>query len=788
MPICAHCGAPAPAGDPAFCCGGCAAAYSLLRSCGLGDFHKLRGDAPAAPVQSIQEDWAAWSDPAFAAVHARPLRSGHQVITWAVEGIHCPACIWVLERLSFLEPGVLQATLDLSCLTLRVVYDPAKTDPGRQAATIARLGYRLLPYRSSAEIAARTRERRRLLLGVAVSTASAVGSMHLAMNLYAGDMVQDLETHWRHLFGWGSVAAALPAAFYGAAPWWPALGRAVTGRGWSADATGALVVAAGLAASVAGVLGNGPVYADAVAMFVALLLLGRLLLATAQEKVRTAAGRLGGLLPDLARSPDGTWRAAAELVQGAEILVHPGERLPADGRASDLPDGDAWIDTMVLTGEAKAQRVVPGEPLFAGTVCVGGRIRLRVEAAGRATRVAGLVERAGILGTAPTGDPALAAWSRWVGAAAILGGLALWLTGTDGATATARAMGVLMAACPCAVGLGLPLLRAHALGCAAARGILIRDPGLIDRLTLLRHAVLDKTGTLTRGQVVITAWEWLAEPVGTDRATVIALAVAGERQARHPLAAALVAWAGEVPDLAIASWEEIPGAGLRIRTESGELRLGTTQFTGVDLGTDPTLVLGVSWAGHPLARITASDPLREDAQSFVSWLEQRELSVHLASGDREAAARHAGEILGLGEDRIHGDCTPEAKETLVRRLDGPVLMVGDGVNDAGALAAAAAGVAVRGGLAAALEGSHVFITDAGEALARVRDLIQGAAQVRRREHVLIAWSWIYNLVAVVGALAGWWGPLGCAVAMPLSSLLAVWWARRGDPFNSASRT
>lgn len=751
MNSCQHCGAPV-AGER-FCCHGCATAHALLESCGLGAHAALRQAAVAAgtaprPVPRIAPETAGWADPAFMQRIGAPLADGTWSISWAVEGMHCPACTWVLERLPFLDPGVRRAEVDLGRGVLRTVHDPAMTDPARLAALAATLGYRLRPWAGAGEDARRQSASRALALRAAVAFACAVGAMQVAMNLAAGELTGDLDPLFRRVFGLGALLLALPAGTWAVWPWWRALPLALrTGR-WSLDATAAVVVAVGLGASLTAVVqGSNVTYADAVAMFAALLLAGRLALLRTQDRLAVQASRLNGLLPEV--PPE----------EGAEIRVASGARLPGDGPL--IAAEGCQLDTAVLTGESRPQAVAVGQTVFAGCLVVAGSCTVRVSASGPRTRVATLLAAAESMHGRVT---VVAGWERWYGPLLLVAALiAGWFGGVG------QAVAVAMVACPCAIGLALPLARARVLAAARADGLLIRSGDALVRLRGIRRALFDKTGTLTTGRLAVTSWEWLvAEDLRPRMAAAIA---AAERRCRHPVALAIERHLGDVPEVPVTGVVERPGRGLTAVAD------GVVPFS---IAPDGDGGLELRWDGVVAARIRAVDGLRPDAGAAIAACTARGWPVAIASGDAEPPVREAAAALGIGS--WHHGLVPEGKAALVDRT---TLMVGDGVNDAAALAGAGVSVAVRGGLAAGLSCADVVVTDEAAPLAAVERLLAASDRLRRRERVLLMLTIGYNACAVTAALAGWWGPLVCAIGMPLSSLAAIVLATAWEPFPPA---
>ena len=778
---CVHCGLPVTGADQ-FCCSGCAAAWRLLHDGGLAEFYRLRDAAGAEAGRPAGEDAGAtaFDGEAFRAAWARKLANGDELIAWYLEGLHCPACVWLVEQLPRLLPGVRWARLDLGTAQLRVAYDPAHAGPGMQARLLARLGYRARPFRADAVSAALTAEHRGLLVRVAVAAASAVGAMHLAATLTAGELTGDLDASWRPFFAWGAILAALPGCAWAAMPLHRGAAAALRARRWSVDLAASLAISLALAGSaVLAWRGSLASYADAAAMFAALLLTARLAVVQARRRVSRAAGGLVQLLPLTAvrlRDDQREEVAIQALAPGDEVEIAAGTVVPGDGRVTA---GTAAIDVAVLTGEPRPLAVSPGSEVVAGATCRSGTVQVRLEAVGADTRLARILAAAVPSRRDDDGDGQVERLLGWFAPATLLlavlaGTFWAWHAGWNRGGEVALA--VVVAACPCAIGLAAPLVHALAAAAAAGSGLLVRDPAVFGRIATVRHVVCDKTGTLTTGRGTASlSLPWQLCPQDSRlKPALPGGALAAAERSPHPASQAVAAFLrsqGVLP-ADLAAWREEPGRGVIATTADGhELALGGSRLTGVDAGTDGRSRIGLRWDGRLVASFDISDPLRPEAAAMVAAWRDAGAEVHLASGDHQAAVTALGVVLGLANSR--GGLTPEDKASLVRSLRpaGGVAAVGDGVNDAAMLAEADVAVGVSGGLEAALDRCHAFCTRPGEAGPLA--LWHLAAVTQRRIRLLLWISAGYNLLAIGGAAAGVFGPLICAIAMPLSSLTVV---------------
>lgn len=783
---CSHCGTPIPAeqcpGDgPWFCCHGCRTVYGILHDTGLQEYYRLRDasgvidpDAMLPAVPNSESD-ALFDDQDFVQQHVQQHDDGSCSVRLYIEGVHCAACVWLLEQAPRLYPGLHAARLNYQRSCLHLSYDPQALSLGGIARGIRRLGYRPHPWIAAAEQQRATSERRRWILRFAIAAASMVATMHLAMNLFAGDLSGDLDAGARSFFGWLSLITCLPAVTWCAMPYHRGALGAIRARRATLDFTVSLVLISGFTISTVHLLvGRHDLYYDAMSMFIFFLLAGRLLFILAKDRVRGDAAALTMLVPSHARRlmPDGSLRTVAsqQLHHGDQIVVQGGERFPADG---SVLEGQGAVDHAVLTGESMPLTIGPESSVRAGTLLLDGQVHCSVQAVAAATHMGKLLSHLNSEDSGPSPIAALVdrvlAWFAPVVALLAAITFTLWLQ-VDLSRAWEQTIAVIIVACPCALGLAAPLIQALSVSRAARQGILIRDAAIQERLAHCRHVVVDKTGTLTSGLMQVRSATWQETAMPQAQAWCRQLAA----RSGHPASRAIAAYLPDEnagSDGALSALSDVPGHGIEARVGQHLLRLGTPAFALAQEHDWAHTVFSID--GQCVASFVLHDPPRPQAAALLRLLQQQGFQVSVASGDHAQAVAACGQALGLDPTRCHARCSPEDKRALVEQLgrDGGVVMIGDGINDAAALKAASVGIGIRGGLQATLQVSPVFLTRPD--LNLIGTLLRGARQSRISLRRCLAWSILYNVGGIAAAMIGWWGPWICAIAMPASSLTII---------------
>jgi Cu+-exporting ATPase len=638
------------------------------------------------------------------------------------------------------------------------------------------------------------RQRRDLLIALALTLPFLVGMAGLPFGL---DLMPN---------GWVQLALALPMLWFGARFFragWAAL-RAGTGN---MDLLVSLGTGSAFAMSIWLLLEHGGghahgLYFEAAVVVLFFVMLGKYLEARAKRGTGAAIRALLELRPRTARlvAEDGTEREvpAPSLAVGDRVAIRPGERIPVDGT---VLTGEAGVDESALTGESRPVEKAPGAKVATGTVVLDGRLVLRATAVGAETtlsRVAAAVAAAQA-SRAPVQRLVDRVSAVFVPVVICLAALTLlgWLVAGAGfEAALLHAVAVLVIACPCALGLATPAAIMAGTGAAARAGILIRDAEAIERARAVTFVAFDKTGTLTEGRPRLAA---LHPAEGVEPAAALALAAALQSGSEHPLARAVLAAQGEAPFAKAGTFRALPGRGVEGVVEGRALALGSPRLLA-ERGADPGPLAAraeaeagtgrsLAWLledRRVLALLAFEDAPKPSAARAVAALRRMGVEVAMLSGDIAAAARAAAGRLGI--DTVAAEVLPEGKAAQLRAWQERgfrVAMVGDGVNDAPALAVADLGIAMG-------TGTDVAIAAAGITLMRGDPgLVPASLDITRKTYGKVrgnlAWAFAYNLMGLPLAAAGLLSPPLAGAAMALSSvsvvanaLLLARWRPAGD--------
>ena len=795
---CAHCGLPVPPAlvdtlkTAQFCCDGCRAVFSILHASGLEDYYvqRERADAQSGTPQRSQRKFQELDEPAFQASHCRVGEPGVLSVDFFVEGVHCSACVWLLERLPRVAPAVLEARYDLTHSVLRVTWDNRASPLSAVARALDSLGYCPHPTHSKSLAAEQRKGDRAILLRLGIAGAAAGNVMLMALALYSGKFA-GMSAEYVALFRWGSFAIATPTVFWAGSVFFRGGLAALRTRTPHMDLPVSLGILAGYAGSAANTIRNaGDVYFDSLCTLIFLLLVGRYLQRTHQRSSSQATDLLNAMAPTTARLVEsGLTREvpASAVLAGSIIEVQAGERIAADGVVTD---GHSAIDTSLLTGESLPQEVSIGDRVHAGTSNQSARLRVRVESAGAQTRLGRLMhsvettqrERAPIVKLADRVAGYFVTAIVLISAATLL----IWLK-LDARHALDHTVALLVVTCPCALGMATPLAVSAALRAAARRGILFKGGEFIEELARPGVMVFDKTGTLTEGRLELVSFFG-------DQA-IKPLVRSAEAMSGHPIARAFQR-ALPSSSLLCTARTELPG-GVRANVAGSNVLIGSPSFLTSELGSLPgwafsqvqehaeagrtPVVIAVD--SNVCAVAAFADTVRPDATKSLNRLAALGFRLEVLSGDHQRVVDSIVHQLGVPIFKAVGSASPEAKLAAIASLRASgqrVFMVGDGVNDAAAMAAAHVGIAVHGGAEACLSAADVFTTRPG--LEAVALAAEGSRRTMRAIRLGIGLSLAYNVLGIALAISGRLDPLLAAVLMPLSSITVVTAALRARTF------
>jgi len=704
-----------------------------------------------------------------------------------LSGLRCAGCVGRVEQALEAAPGVLEASVNYTTHRALVRFDPDRTDAKALVLAVARLGYEARPYDPCLLQRSGERESREALVRVLVAAFLAMNVMLVATALYIGGH-QDLDPITRRGLRWLAIALSIPSVTWCAAPFWRGAFSGLRRGLVTMDVPVVLGVATSFGVMIAGTLVESQhLFVDSAALIVFLILLGRTLERRARARAAGAVEQLAALVPEEALRWNGSAFepvAIDALAPGDRVRVPVGQAVPVDGR---ILSGDTELDEALLTGESLPVRRRVGEPVAGGSRNLVAELEIEVTAAvhsGTVARLAALLERA--QASKPPVQQLADRVAGWFAPTVLLlaGLTALgWIwSGAPWLDAALASAAVLIVACPCALGLATPAAITAAIGRAARLGILIQKGAVLETCARVDLALLDKTGTLTEGRFRVVE----AIPArGVARSRLLGCAASAEGASTHPIAGALVEAAGECGAAVDERAPRVTHPGLGVEAGEGGARLlvGARRLlaaNAVEISAELDEAaakraergLALAWVAEgreALGVVAIADTPRADAAQAVERLQRAGLDIELLTGDHEHAARLAAERTGIREVRAR--VSPERKlaELDARREEGRrVLFVGDGINDAAALAAADVGVAMGAGADVALHAADAVIR--APRLGAVADLVGLARATLARIRENLAFALLYNAVAVPLAAIGVLEPLHAAIAMSFSSV------------------
>lgn len=736
-----------------------------MSCCAAGTEATLDAERSAHDLPPTDELWLA----------SRQLAGGLRQSDLAVPGVHCGACITTIEKALKALPEVERARVNLSTRRVTCVWkeevDGRRTDPSVIARAIEAAGYESHLFAISADEQDETRNG--LIRAMAVAGFAAMNIMLLSVSVWSG-----ADSATRDLFHWISAAIAGPTLIYSGRPFYESAFKALRHGRMNMDVPIALAITLSYAMSLYETMNHGEeAYFDASVSLLFFLLIGRTLDHIMRDRARSAISGLARLSPRGATvlMPDGgrEYRNIDEIVAGDRLLIAAGERIPVD---CVVMSGASELDLSIVSGESLPVAAAKGSSLQAGGLNLTGALTVQATAAARNSFVAEII---GLMEAAEGGkaryrriaDRAAEIYAPAVHILALAAFLLWGVFGGDWKHALTIAIAVLIITCPCALGLAVPVVQVVAAGRLFRDGIMVKDGSAMERLTEIDTVIFDKTGTLTLGKPRLVN-------KGAVSAKALQTAASLALHSRHPLSAALAeAGGGDVGHFAFV--REIPGSGMEADDAEGLWRLGNRAFAlhaaSQDDGLEndaagPETVLSLD--GRLVAVFRFEDQVRRDAQALATSLRTRGFKTAILSGDREGVVAALARRLGIGFWR--SGLTPKGKVEEIRAASAhghKVLMVGDGINDAPALAEAHVSMAPATASDVGRQAADfVFLHESLSAVSLAIEVSKRAGRLILENFGLAI---AYNVVFVPLAVVGLASPLVAAIAMSTSSIVVV---------------
>ncbi|NEX75905.1 heavy metal translocating P-type ATPase [Aeromonas rivipollensis] len=785
MTGCFHCGEPVSTGSDftleikgivqPMCCPGCQAVAQTILECGLASYYEHR-TAPGIKGELVPSELAALTHYDLAEVQQEFVTETGTLreIQLSVEGLTCAACAWLIERHLMGLPGLHYVNVNTTTHRARIKWDPDRLSLSDILKGFAKIGYRAYPFQTHSQEALYAREVRSYMFRMALAGLGSMQVMMCAVALYM-DLFISVEEEFMIYFKWISLLLSTPIMIYSAQPFYAGAWRSLRQGHLSMDVSVSLALIGAFVASIwATVFNTGEVYYDSITMFVFFLLLGRLLELRARRKASESSSNLARLVPIMATriDTDGEHEVAAKTLRvGDRVRVLAGATLPADGI---ITLGQASLNEAMLTGEQLPLLKQAGDPVFAGTINTDAPLEIRVSHPIEESRLAQIMR---LQDHALDDKPAIAqladVLSRHFILVLLLIAAGVWTFWHfhDPERAFWVTLSVLVATCPCALSLATPTALTSATAHLTRSGILLRRGHVLDVLTRANRIVMDKTGTLTTGNISLVGVQPLA---GLGKDECLAIARALEAYSEHPIARAFRSQGAEDAMLPASEVTPVIGHGIQGRIAGKHYRIGSPRWLALADEQEATQGLAIYLADEtgPLARFTLADTVRADAGALIQAFKAAGLQTTILTGDSSPQADAVARELGV--DELVKGVTPDGKLAYLkaREAAGDIsIMVGDGINDAPVLAGAHASFAMAGGTDLAKNSADAILL--ADDLSRLLTARALALRTRRIIQENFAWSIGYNLLVLPLAASGWLPPYLAAAGMSLSSLIVV---------------
>jgi len=758
-----------------FCCTGCSSVYELLNTLGLQNFYKIKEEQnigkTGRPIDAeAKEEYGYLDQDNFINQYTSP--ETPLTMNFYIEGIHCGACLWLIEKIPDYSPHIESVSLNMSS-NVAIVNFRNKKKFSSFPQIVKRFGYKAHPIKVDEEAQElKQKENRKSLIRISVAAVCAGNIMLLSAAIYSG-----AEGIFAEKFGLLNLLLTLPVVTYCAFPFYKSVVSSLRSKRVTVDIPIVFVILVGfLLSSYNFVEGNDQVYFDSVTAFVFLLLSSRYFLKSIQDRIsnnkpssRSLFNQNKILIWDN-RNKQFFLEPLDEVKPGQRVKINNGDRIPVDGK---LLSHRAELNLSVLTGENIPQTLLKNDFIYAGSILNSDQATIEVINTGSSTRIGKLLDEVernykSKISSSTYSDKFAAMFTLIVGITAAISFLAIF-TVLGPSAALNRVMAFVLIACPCAFVFALPLTFGLSLNKAVEKGILVKSSNVFDKIPHIKNIFFDKTGTLTNGVYKILKWNTEALS-RNEKAAILAI----EKKSSHPIARTLVSHINEtdmtLPEVIDFKHIYTKGVSANVDGNVYEILSDKNVDDTNEINEIITTKTVIRKNGQTISELYLGDSLKEDAKYVVNLLQKKAYRVHILSGDNENNVKNTALKLGIHQRDIYWGKTPEEKAQIIKDSQN-TLMVGDGLNDASAFSSADVAVSVQGSVEESLKVSDAYILN--NSLFNIVDLIEYGKVARDSITRNTRFSIAYNIAAGTLALFGYINPLMAAVLMPLSSVLLI---------------
>ena len=761
------------------CCLGCEAIAQTIVDNGLSSYYEFRTEnaekSSIIPDELRQFDLYDHEDIEIDFVRFQQKhQQDYKEVTLSIEGMVCSACAWLLETRLNNENGVVCFRVNASTNRGLLSWDPNETKLSTLLHSIHQIGYRASPFEADKQEAHYQKTLRQYLYRLGIAGIATMQVMMIAIALYF-EVFSDLDSEFKSYLRWVSALFATPVLMYSAFPFYQNAWRSLKARTLSMDVPVSLALLFAYIASLyATWFEQGEVFFESISMFTFFLLIGRYLELRARHVSAAFSANLLKLIPAMATLSNGEAIAVKRLCVGDTIIVKAGDTVPADGV---ITTGTTQLNESMLTGESRLISKTTRDTVFTGTINTHDVITVTITTKKNDSLLARIIQWQD---EAHVDKPKIVLLADAVARYFVFFILVIasvtfsvWFT-LDPDQALWVTLSVLVATCPCALSLATPTALTSATSRLSKMGILLKHAHVLETLCRINHVIVDKTGTLTQGNVKIIRTDIFDKTY--DENTILNFAAALEKHANHPIAHAFSNHLTISSSLTSSKIETSNitnhlAQGVQGQINGQTWRIGHAQFSCPSHQKNNSYSVWLSCEYAPIAAFVLDDPLRPDSQRFIEYCRKAKLSVSMLTGDHSHHAQAIGNQVNIHE--IHSGMTPEGKLAYLRQLPTSdiTLMIGDGMNDAPVLAGAHLSVSMGSGTDLAKSSADIVLLRD-----QLSSLIIGQQLALKTKRIIqqnLAWALGYNLIILPLAVCGLVPPYLAVVGMSLSSLIVV---------------